>query len=152
MHELGQARLFSKADVASASWHVQRDDESSHLTTFQTCHGSYRWLRLPFGISVSAEIFQRKLLEALEGLPGIICIADDVIIYGKDEEEHDRHVTLFLQRCAEKGIKLNRDKLQLHMVEVTFMGHRVTREGLQSDPDKVKAISEMQPPIDIHEL
>ena len=77
---------------------------------------------------------------------------DDVIIYGKDEEERDRHITLFLQRCAEKGIRLNCDKLQLHMDEVTFMGHRVTREGLQSDPDKIKAISEMQPPNDIHEL
>ena len=102
IHELGHARLFSKADVASAYWHVKLDDESSHLTTFQTCHGRYRWLRLPFGISVSAEIFQRKLFEALKGLHGIICIVDDVIIYGKDEEARSPRNSVSLSNVVQK--------------------------------------------------
>ena len=152
LHELGQSRVFSKADLASGYWHVQMDQDSSLLTTFQTCHGRYRWCRLPFGTSVSAEIFQRKLLEALDGLPGTVCIADDVIIHGKDISEHDHNLNIFLQRCSEKGIKLNQNKFELRMGEITFMGHRITKDGLQSDPEKVKAINEMQPPANVQEL
>ena len=152
LHELGQSRLFTMADLSSGYWHVELDEQSSLLTTFQTCHGRYRWLRLPFGTSVSAEIFQRKLLEALDGLPGIVCIADDVIIHGKDEEQHDHHLTLFLQRCSERGIKLNENKLVLKKSEVTFMGHRVTCDGLQSDPEKIRAITHMKEPKDVPEL
>ena len=49
LHELGRSRFFTKADLASGYWHVELDDESSMLITFQTCHGRYRWRRLPFG-------------------------------------------------------------------------------------------------------
>lgn len=73
---------FSPVNLASGYWHVKVDNEYSMLTTFQTCQGRYRWLRLPFVIFVSSEIFQRKLIDALEGLEGIICMADDVVIHG----------------------------------------------------------------------
>ena len=66
LHELSQSiSKISKADLGSGYWHFKLDSDSS--TTFQSCHGRYRWFRLPFGTSVSAEIFQRKLLEAQEG-------------------------------------------------------------------------------------
>ncbi|PIK35966.1 hypothetical protein BSL78_27203 [Apostichopus japonicus] len=84
LHELGQSRVFSKAGLSSGYWHFQLDYESSLLTTFQTSYGRYRWKRLPFGLCGSSEIFQKKLVEALEILDGVVCIADDVIIHGKD--------------------------------------------------------------------
>ena len=58
LHELRDAKVFSKADLASGYWHVKLDEESSLLTTFQTCFGRYRYLRLPFGINGSSEYFQ----------------------------------------------------------------------------------------------
>ena len=63
LHELGESKFFSKADLANGYWHINLDEESSKLTTFQTYYGRYRWKRLPFGLSVSSEIFQRKLTE-----------------------------------------------------------------------------------------
>ena len=152
LHELGCSKLFSKADLSSAYWHIMLDEESSYLTTFQTCYGRYRWVRLPFGLNVSAEIFQRKLLEALRGLPRVICIADDVIIHGRDKEEHSENLRQFFQRCRDIGIKLSQEKLELAKREVTFMGHRVTSRGLQSDPEKVRAIGGMAEPKDVTEL
>ena len=104
IHELRQAKVFSKADLLSGYWHVVLDEESSNLTTFQTQFGRFKWRRLPFGLSVSAEIFQKKLLEALEGLPGVICIADDVIIHGKNQEDHDSNMRAFLKRCREQEL------------------------------------------------
>ena len=152
LHELGHSKVFTKADLSSGYWHVQLDTESSLLTTFQTCFGRFRFCRLPFGLSVSAEIFQRKLLEALDNLTNVVCIADDVIIHGKDTEQHDLYLQKFMQRCHDKGIKLNRDKLELRMKEITFMGHRITQDGLQPDPDKVKAVLELDTPQNVEQL
>lgn len=73
---LKNARLFSKLDVLEAFWHVRLDEQSSLLTTMITPCGRYRWARLPFGLSGSREIFQRKLNETLEGLEGTFTIAD----------------------------------------------------------------------------
>jgi hypothetical protein len=152
LHELSQSRVFSKADLSHGYWHVPLDTESSMLTTFQTCFGRYRWLRLPFGTSVSSEIFQKRLLDALDGLPGIACIADDVIIHAETVEEHDQVLDGFLARCREKGIKLNSDKFELRMEELTFMGHRITKNGLQPDDEKVRAVMAMQPPKNVDAL
>ena len=101
--------MFTKADISSGYRHVQLDRKSSMLTTFQTCYGRYRFVRLSFGTSASSEIFQKKVLEALDGLPSNVCIADGVIIHGKDLEEHDRNLTAFMERCRGNSIKLNRE-------------------------------------------
>ena len=155
LHELAQSRVFTKADLAQLHvgyWHVVLDDESSKLTTFNTCYGRYRWLRLPFGTCVSSEIFQKRLLQALQGLDGVICIADDIIVHGKDTDEHDKRLHAFLSRCREIGIKLNKEKLRLRTDSISFLGHLITAQGLLPDPDKVKAIMHMSPPTNVSEL
>ena len=48
LHELSQSKVFTKIDLSNGYWHVALDEPSSRLTTFQTCYGRYRWLKLPF--------------------------------------------------------------------------------------------------------
>ena len=144
--DLAEARLFSKVDLASAFWHLVLDDKSSLLTTFATPQGRYRWLRLPFGLCVLIEIFQKHLHQELLGLPGVKCIADDMLIYGRDDADHDGNLEGFMKRCQLKGIKLNRAKLDYKCKEITFHGHLLTTEGLKADPQKVRAIVEMPRP------
>ena len=146
LHELRQATVFSKADLSSGYWHLKLDEESSKLTTFQTCFGRYRWVRLPFGLSVSAEIFQKRLNSVFENLPGIVCIADDVIIHGKNDEEHDLNMKIFLDKCKTSGIQLNKAKFEHKVSSLTFMGHKVTKDGLQVDTEKIKAIEKFPKP------
>ena len=144
--ELAQAKVFSTVDLKAGYWHCVLDEESSLLTTFSTPYGRYQWLRLPFGLSVSSEIFQKRENRALEGLEGILDITDDILIYGvgKDlkeaTEDHDRHLKALLQRCRERGMALNKDKLKLRRQEVAFMGHLFTNNGLKIDPDKAHAV------------
>lgn len=92
LHELNNSQVFSKVDLASGYWHVKLDKDSSLLITFQMTFGGYRWLRLLFGTNASSEIFQRKLLEALNGLPGIVCIADDLVIQCHTKNDHDQNI------------------------------------------------------------
>ena len=152
LHELKDARIFSKADLSSGYWHIELDEESSRLTSFMTPFGRYRWLRLPFGLSVSAEIFQRNLIEALRDLPGVLCIADDVIIHGSNQEEHDARLSSFLSRCNEMGIMLNKQKFEHATDSICFMGHRITSKGLEADPAKIKAVAGMERPEDVPAL
>ena len=146
--ELSNAKFFTVADVQSGYWHCEMTEESSFLSTFATPFGRFRWARLPFGLKPSGDEFQRKLSENLEGLEGIKAVADDIIVWGESEAEHDRRVRALLQRCRERGIKLNYEKLKHKQTEVEYMGHRLTDQGLKADPEKLKAIQEMPAPTD----
>ena len=152
---LVNAKVFSVADAKDGFLQVVLDEESSYLTTFWTPHGRFRWLRMPFGISSAPEEFQRRLDEVLEGLNNIEVIADDIIIFGtgnteqEAEESHDRAFLALLQRCRERGLKLNKRKLKYKMPSVAYMGHIISARGLSPDPDKVKAIQQMPRPTDV---
>ena len=111
-------------------------------------------MEMPFGISSAPEEWQRRLNEALVGLPGVICIADDVLVYGAgdtDEEvmaDHNKNLRQLLQRAAAINLKFNRKKLKLCMSEVADMGQLLTKEGIKPDPSKITAIVDMKPPQD----
>lgn len=152
LHELSQSTFFTKVDLRNGFWHVLLDDESSKLTTFQTCFGRYRWLRLPFGLSVSPEIFQRKVLELFGGKPGVVAVHDDIIIHGKDRAEHDKRLEQFLRDCELYNVKLNKDKLELASSSITFMGHIISDKGISTDPEKVKAIKNFPVPKSVTEV
>jgi hypothetical protein len=144
--ELSGATLFSVFDLRQGYLHLELDDESCLLTTFATPFGRYCWNRLPYGLNISSEIFQKRLCQALEGLKGVWCVADDIIIAGKDKLDHSQKTLALLQRCAEVGIRLNSEKCQHEVSEVKFLGHIVSADGLKPDPAKVSAITDMPVP------
>ena len=152
--QLAKAKVYSTFDCRHGYWHVVLDEESSLLTTFDTPFGRYRWLRLPYGAKPSAEMFQKSLYKSVGDLENLINIADDMLLYGCGDTmeeaicDHDRHLVVFLQRCRDRGIKLNKEKKKLRKTEVKFMGHLLTSEGIKVDPDKVAAIADMPAPVD----
>ena len=153
--QLSNATVFSICDLKDGYLHCPLDEQSSLLTTFATPWGRYKWKRLPFGLKVSSEIFQKRLLQALDGLIGVQCVADDIIIWGSSDAEHDDRLRKFLQRCQSVGIVLNKEKCQYRLQEISFLGHIVSSSGLKVDPSKVEAIVNMKPPTckdDIHRL
>jgi len=149
---LSKARIFSVLDAKDGFHQVKLDDASSELTTFWTPFGRYRYLRMPFGISSAPEEFQRRMHAVLQGLHGVEVIADDILVFGcgdtKEEcqRDHDSNLKHLLQRAREQNLKLNKKKLKLCLAEVSYMGHRLTKDGLSPDPAKVRAISEMPRP------
>ena len=94
--DLSKAKVFSVCDVKNGFWHVELDEDSSYLTTFGTPFGRYRWLKMPFGISPAPEYFQHRLDQAIEGLPGVRTVADDILISGEGDtvqeavKDHDK--------------------------------------------------------------
>ena len=152
LHKLNAAKCFSLADVKDGFLHIPLDEESSWMTTMHTSYGRYRWLRLPFGITSSPKEFQMRLTTALEGLQGIIYIADTILVYGEGndyeeaQKDHDRRFIALMERCHQKNIKLNATKLQFKLRELKFTGTIISDQGMKLDPDKVAAITQMPPP------
>lgn len=146
------AKYFTKLDARSGYWTIKLAEESSYLTTFNTPFGRFRFCRLPFGLKSSQDEFQRKIDECFEGLPGIVAIVDDILVYGRTRQEHDKNLRSVLERSIEKGIRLNEDKLEVGVTQVPYFGHIISSEGLKPDPSKVSAVKDMQPPRNKAEL
>ena len=150
--QLSGAKYFTKLDARSGYWALKLDHDSSLLTCFNTMFGRYRYLRVPFGLKLSGDLFVRKIDECYEGLKGVVTIVDDILVYGKTREDHDKNLQAVLQRSLDQGIRFNEDKLEVGVSEVEYFGHLLTSEGLKPDPAKVTAVENMQQPTNKAEL
>lgn len=84
------------------------------ITTFQTQCGRYRWKTVPFGTSVSSELFQKWLDQALKGLSDVIKVSDVIILYGEGDDinssaaDRDKNLKTLVEKCRTAGMKFNR--------------------------------------------
>ena len=144
--------IFSVIDMKDGFWHIRLDNASSKLCTFNSIFGRYSYTRLPFGISSAPEVFQKRANEIFGDIPDVFVIFDDLLIAAESDEEHEQTLRKVFERAREKGVRFNRNKIQLRVRECKYIGHLLTPDGVRPDADKVKAVSEMRPPADAKEL
>ena len=149
---LSGATIFSKLDANSGFWQIPLSKESRPLTTFITPFGRFHFNKLPFGISCAPELFQRRMNQMLEGLEGVVCLVDDVLVFGSNREEHDTRLVAVLQRLGKAGATLNREKCVFYKTSVKFLGHVLDQDGIHADPEKTSAISNMEQPQSVTDL
>ena len=142
------ATVFTIVDMDKGYWQVVLHPDSRKYTCMAFDIGRYQFKRLPMGSKVASDIFQRMLDSVYIGLPGVTGIADDMVIYGRNEEEHDRNLILFLETTRRNGLVLNKRKLQFKKEEVSFFGHRWNSTGISPDPKKTESILRMEFPPD----
>lgn len=150
---LAGASVFSKLDANMGFWQIPLAEQSAKLTTFITPFGRYYFNRLPFGIASAPEHFQNRMVtEVTEGLDGVVCHMDDVLMWGHSQEEHNARLLAVLQKMENAGVTLNLDKCALSQREVKFLGHIISDSGVQPDPAKTVAVQKMPEPSNISEL
>ena len=123
--KLADAKVFSTLDASSGFWVVQLDEDSSLKTTFNTPFGRYKYLRLPFGILSTPEVFQKRVSQIFENIEGCDVIMDDILIWGNDENQHNERLRAVLQRAKDANLKLNKSKSKIGLTEVKYMGHLI---------------------------
>ena len=145
-------KIFSVLDATSAFWQIKLDPSCTDLTTFNTPFGRYKFLRLPFGLNSAAEVFAKRFHQAFERIPGVESYMDELLIGGKDVEEHDQRLRDVLETARKENIKLKPSKCSLRVSEVKFVGHIITDKGLKPDDSKIEAIRNMPSPTNRKEL
>ena len=150
--QLAGATQFSKLDANSGFWQIPLAEQSRSLKMFITPFGRYQFNKLPFGISSAPELFQRRMNSILEGLDGVVCMMDDVLIFGRDQKQHDERLHAVFKRLEQAKVTLNGAKCQFNKTSVKFLGHVVDQDGIRPDPDKTAALTKMKPPQSVSEV
>ena len=126
-------------------------NKQSHLTTF--CHpfGRYRYIKLPFGVAVTGDMFQKKIDKLVSGMPMFTALLV-TLIAGFDEQGRDHDVTLdkLLRICRQAKLKLLKDKCLCRCTSIPFLGE-ISQQGVSLDPSNVKAQTDIPPPKRQHE-
>ena len=106
---------------------------------------------MPFGLKVSGDVFQERLDRVLRLVPGVLRIADDIVIHGATENMYDGTVLVLCETARLNNLSLN-SKMQFKSTDCNFFGHRLTPDGIKVDPKKMEAIVQMDPPQNVASL
>lgn len=117
--EIDGATVFTKLDATSGFWQICLDADSSKLCTFNTPFGRYSFTRLPFGIKSASEVYQRKISEIVQGIDGCEAIIDDILIWGRNMQEHDQRLHIVMEKIRKHNLKLNPEKCEFRKSRVT---------------------------------
>ena len=143
------AKWFSTLDLKSGYWQVPIAEQDKEKTAFRTSSGQlFEFNQVPFGLCNAPATFSRLMDRVLAGLHWETCLfyLDDIIVFSSTWEEHLARLREVFERLRHAKLKLGATKCTFAAKEVSYLGHRVTEEGLLPDPSLLAAIRDIPPP------
>ena len=138
---------------ANQAYHqLEMEEDSKKYLTINTHMGLFQYNRLVFGITSAPAIWQRTIDQVLEGTSGTSCILDDMIITGKNDDEHLANLEEVLRRLQAHGLRANKTKCEFFKEKITFCGHDIDSHSLHKSPEKVEAVLKAPRPCNVAEL
>lgn len=146
---------LSKIDLKDAFWQIGLDESSKEKTAFTIPgRGLFQFRVMPFGLSNAVQT-QCRLMDAVLGFdmePFVFAYLDDIVIATDSFERHIHCLKLTAERLAKAGLKININKSEFCIPEIKYLGYILNKDGLQTDKDKVKCISEFPTPTNVKEV
>ena len=155
LDSLSGATYFSHLDLSQGYYQVELEKSSRPYTAFTVgSKGQYQMTRLPMGLKISPSAFSRAMTIAMSGLNYESCFVylDDLIVFGRNFEQHNINLIRVLQRLREVNLKLNPNKCDFLKKELLYLGHVVSEKGVLPDPEKIKIVEEFPIPKDANEV
>ncbi|GES72730.1 retroviral-like aspartic protease 1 [Rhizophagus clarus] len=154
LETLSGSQWFSSLDLASGFWQVELDQKDREKSTFITRFSTYEFTVMPFGLCNASATFQRLMDIVLRDIlwQFVVVYIDDINVGSKTFEEHLLHLEQVFSRLAQAGLKLSPEKCFFFKDEIPFLGHVVSRHGIQTDPEKLRVIKEFPIPKDLTQL
>ena len=149
-----QPKIFSSLDCFSGFMQIEVDEESRHKTAFITTEGLYEFKRMSFGLKNAPFSYQKLMQIVLSKISYKFChcFIDDIIIFSKTFEQHIEHLREVFRRLKEANIKLKPSKCVFGKSSLTYLGHVISKNGVQCDKSKTDAVSSYPIPKNVHEL
>ncbi|UYV67845.1 hypothetical protein LAZ67_5002210, partial [Cordylochernes scorpioides] len=148
LHEIPKAKYYTVLDVKSAYWHIPVAKECRDLLVMTTPFGKFRYNRLPFGLKISAQIFVEKMTNIFRDSFQNITYVDDLLIYADTSQEHNKKLKGILEKAKEKNIKFDLTKAQICLTKVRFLGHLISQNGIDPEPNKIDKLITFKRPED----
>ena len=147
-------KMFSTLDLRNGYWQVSMSEEDKEKTAFITPSGLFEFNRMPFGLSNAPATFSRAIGIVLSGLTyeQCLCYFDDVIVFSKDIDQHCQRLQAVLTRFREQNLRVKATKCSFGADRVLYLGHMISSEGIHTDPSKIKAVQNLQPPRNLDQL
>ena len=148
------SRFFSTLDLASGYWQVEVEENDRGTTAFSTREGHYDFNVMPFGLTNAPSTFQRIMECVLAGMTYEQCLIylDDIIVFSTSFEQHLQRLRTVFELLEKAGLKLKGKKCHFVQSKIRYLGHIVSKEGIQADPEKLCAMRKYPVPCDIKEL
>ena len=140
------AKKFSIVDSTKSFFNLGLTEKASLLMTFGTMYGRYCYLRVPMGASLLSDIYQYKVDEIFQDITQCEGIADNIVIFGHNDEDHDNTLFAMLDWARQVGMKFNPEKCKFKQGSTSFYGVTFGKDGVKPDPRKVEAIKNLPEP------
>ena len=124
------AKKFSIVDSTKSFFNLSLTKRASLLMTFGTMYGRYCYQRVPRGTLLSSDVYQYKIDEIFEDIAQCEGIADDIVIFGYDDSDHDTTLYAVLDRAHDVGMKFNPEKCVFKRDNISFYGVTLSTDGV----------------------
>jgi len=140
---------FSKLHLAHAYHQLELEEESRK---FVTINGLFQYNRLPFGASSAPAVFQRTMENLLLGIKHVCVYLDDILVTGSSNNDHLVNLEEVLKWLQDDGMRLKKEKCAFMLSDMDYLGHKITKMGLQPTNGKICAIVKAPVPTNISQL
>jgi hypothetical protein len=134
--------VFSKIDLRSRYHQLMIRASDIPKTAFITRYGLYEYTVMSFGLTNAPAYFMyltnKAFIEYLDKF--VVGFIDDIFIFSKNEEEHDKHLCMVSQKLRENQLYAKLNKCEFWLKKVSFLGHIISKGGISVDPSKVKDV------------
>jgi hypothetical protein len=139
--DCAKGTMWSTLDMTDAFFQTRVHPDDVHKTTVTTPWGNYQWHVMPMGFRNAPAIHQRRITQALHNYLGKIChvFMDDSVVWSSPEE-HMQSIRKVLQKLREAGLRLNEKKCNFFCTQVKYLGHRISRNGIEACEGKAEKI------------